>query len=628
MVVAALPTPPLYGPAEAVWTMEFAGDPYDPGQNDVRVSFLHDKGGPPEERLAWYDGNGRWHANLVAARAGAYRATLLRGGKPQGDPLAVRLPETPVNFVRAVPGANRLLAGDKPIFPVGYNLGWRGAGMPPLTETIAEMGAQGLDWARVWACSWDGKNPLWGVRPGNSLNEDSLRQWGEIVDAATKAGVRIQPALFHHGIVSTTVNSNWGDSPWNAGNPGGFLKTPVEWFSDAEAIRRQRIWLRYAVARWGADPTILGWELFNEVEWADAVKARRADVAKWHTDAATYLRSLDVTDRPVLSSSSADLNDDVFKGLDIRQPHVYSPDPEAAVFGASIPRPGWFGEFGESGDPTGGGSLDALRGGTLASLMANHSGLAMFWSWEDVRKKDYGPWFAYLAKVVKETAFAEHGEAKPLALTYAAPRGGVLRARPAGGWGPQPVMPLPMADIGRASSFLQGKGHAEMGQEIAFPVDGPVTVSVVLDTVSKGGASLRLSADGALGEEAVLGPGAADRPANRTLSIKVPAGRHTVRLHNDGGDWVTIARFELPGLAPVASVKGVGEPEWGLLWTRSDVGRKLRIGGLGVPDGTRRIRTYPFDGPARDVVVLVVNGAAEFELPPGGALVWLRPFKD
>jgi hypothetical protein len=97
------------------------------------------------------------------------------------------------------------------------------------------------------------------------------RRWDTIVEAADKNGIFFPDGLQHHGQYSTRTNPNWGENPWNAAN-GGFLAKPEDFFTDARAKALTKAKYRYIIARWGYSPSILAWELFNEVQYTDAAR--------------------------------------------------------------------------------------------------------------------------------------------------------------------------------------------------------------------------------------------------------------------------------------------------------------------------------------------------------------------
>src|SRR5690606_29016805 len=105
------------------------------------------------------------------------------------------------------------------------------------------------------------------------LDRQVARRWDAVVDAAEEHGVYFQFVLQYHGQVSTSVNPNSHENPWNAAN-GGWLESPSHFFTDERARRLTRQKYRYIVARWGYSPSIMAWELFNEVELTDGYVER------------------------------------------------------------------------------------------------------------------------------------------------------------------------------------------------------------------------------------------------------------------------------------------------------------------------------------------------------------------
>ena len=121
------------------------------------------------------------------------------------------------------------------------------------------MGRNGVNWSRIWACNWDGKNPWWptdDTPPSDQMWSKAFERWDQIVSAAEDAGISFQFVLFHHGAFSTRVNPNFPDHPWNKAK-GGFLEKAADFFTDPEAKRRSKMWLRYAVARWGHSTSVM-----------------------------------------------------------------------------------------------------------------------------------------------------------------------------------------------------------------------------------------------------------------------------------------------------------------------------------------------------------------------------------
>ncbi|MCC6556579.1 MAG: DUF2961 domain-containing protein [Polyangiaceae bacterium] len=424
-----------FGPATVTFEVELPGNPYDPDENDVRVRFVGD-GERHFDRIAYLDERGGWKATLVAPQPGRYRAVLLRNGAPvaasarEGDVVLER--RLPRGFIRAGPARrNRFVWDDgEPYYPVGINLGWQVSGLLPMVEQIEKMGRHGINWTRVWASGWDGKNPWWpqggAGGPADRLWAPALARWGAVVDACERAGVAFQMVLFHHGAFSTTVDPDWPGHPWNAAR-GGFLRDPVDFFTDREARRRAKMWLRHAVARFAHSPSVMAWELFNEVELTDAgQKGRWADISRWHAEMASYLRSIDPHDHLVTTSSVLSRRE-LWRAMDYLQPHVYAADVAGAVRGAAMPRgkPAFFGELGAE-EPAAASAREVLREGLYAGLLSNHAGTPMFWPWDTVERQDLYRELRIAAEVIARSGIAGHAAARPRLLRL--PGGGSARA--------------------------------------------------------------------------------------------------------------------------------------------------------------------------------------------------------
>ncbi|CAN5466263.1 hypothetical protein BH11ARM2_BH11ARM2_33020 [soil metagenome] len=619
-----------YGPLEVRFPVDFSGNPYDPDQNDVKVRFIG-PGGHVFERLAWYDGEGAWHAYLVTSTKGLYKAELWRNGKATDCEPEKEDPKASTELNADKPLAHGFLRakGDRFVwddgtsyFPVGFDLAWQNDAVPDLPEAIAKMGASGVDWTRIWANHWDGKNPWWSPDAApRQLDQKPLQRWDKLVQACDANGVSFQMVLFHHGQFTTTVNPNWNDNPWNAANKGGFLRDPADFFTDPEAKKRTRIWLRTAVARYAHSPRLMGWELFNEVEWVDAYKnGRVADVAAWHKEMADYIRSIDPYHHLVTSSSSMQ-HPEVWAAMDYLQPHTYPVDVRGTISTMTYDgRPGFFGEFGPGGNVEPGGLPKVVRDGIWAGLLSGQAGAGQYWYWDLVWKDNLFPEYVHSRAVLDEAKLGDHPTAKPISVSAETPERGTATIQPGSDWAPQTtgeidlLHPTPEALRGWSAYFQSSKSaNAGMGKPltIRFNAPKPGRLTVRIASVSKGGARLHLQIGG---KEAVFDrPAAAgDQNGPFEFAIDYPAGPVEALLTNDGGDWARLASVSAEGLAPTRRAMGLGESRWALIRVDGGDATKTTLSGLGLVDSDYELAIFDFlTGERTDRRVTVKNGVIE-----------------
>lgn len=555
----------------------------------AEACFTHIKTKKLELRPAYFE-RGAWHAHLVARNAGRYQVVIrvyqhdrptrtLRAGDVT---LSVELPH---GFIRrSKQNVQRLIHDDgTPYTPIGFNLAWQNKGEPSYSTSLQRMAENGINWTRIWACHWDGKNPWWPEPKTVSHDLDimwqpALDRWMEIFAAAERNRVGVQFVLFHHGQVTTEVNPNWKDHPWNRANPGGWLKSPVEFFTDTEAIRRSKAWLREAIARFGHHTSLMAWELFNEVEWVDAArKAKRWDlVTKWHREMAGYIRSIDAYDHLITTSSAVE-QAALWDEMDIIEPHTYPTNIGVAVSAmdfASFQKPGMFGEFGPANGASGNAQTD-VQDGLYAGLLTNHAGAGQYWYWDIVQKKQLHAVFKRARTIVDTSKWWSHPKAKPVAVKVVAQSSpaGTLDCTPAIGWGQSDVTNFVVPDdinagaLGKCSSYLQGTANRKMQHgPITFRFKAAVAgnITVTFDQISKSGASVKVILDGNTVLSKSWKSAESDLKLEERLTVAIAPGDHVLMLENTGADWAHIKEVTLPGVAPALRGRGLTDGRWGL----------------------------------------------------------------
>lgn len=627
-----------FGPVQASFDADISGNPFDFRANDMRVSFVAPDGFR-EERLAYFD-HGQWKAWLVSMHPGSYEATLTHNGRPAGAPPVNVLvrddPPIPGGFVHAK-GRHFMDDDGRPYFPLGHNLGWQDPAVRPLVEQLRGMGAAGMNWTRVWACAWDGKNPFVSrgqpPPPPGALSLPVMRTWDDVITTAEASGVRLQMVLFHHGLFSTEVNSNWKEHPWNQANAGGFLARPQDFFTDPTARDYTQRWLRYAVARWGHSPAILAWELFNEVEWVDTVRKDHdwATIAAWHTDMAAFIRSIDPYHHMITTSSALEFPG-LYAAMDYYQPHVYTRSLTIAIAGASLlpDKPWFFGEFG--GNATGPASLDErllARDGVWASILAGHGGAAGYWYWERVEQQHFANEFTHAARALAWSRLPERADAKPMAVTLTGAKPAPLVVAAGRGWTqttqygfdlPDHATPSHLAGL---SSYLRPTDPKKPGDTVppvvfrfTAPADGQATLS--LTGTGARGSHLVVKLDGhevaapswpPLPPRDVAGGPRRPHADLEPITINYPPGSHVLTLDCAGPDWVQFRQITFSDLGRTSQAMAIGAADFALARvtsTENGVPAQLDLHFEGLADGAYTLDELNLDTGAetkRDITI-------------------------
>ena len=472
-----------------------------------------------------------------------------------------------------------------PFVPVGANLAWAPDGSPDTVsyyrKAFPAFSKANLNWMRIWMAHWDGLNLDWlppsmgpSPKPG-SLSEDVAQNWDGILALAEDNGVYVQVVLQHHGQYTTSSDSDWAKNPWNAANPGGFLKAPEDFFTDANAGVITLLKYRYIIARWGWSPAVVSWELFNEVHWTDSMRhGREADVAHWHSNMAAAIRQIDIYGH-LITTSTENLRSPIYDKMDYYQPHLYASNLIAAVRTFELPyatlaKPAFYGEEGDDHQPISDGAKKAgvnLVPPVWASAMGQGPLVAEPWKGSDIlaqnRQNELGAVFRFLAinRVAQQkgllafSAPVECREKVPLRMAA----GESWQRRPPAtvdypndGTEPLGAADIPATLVGSDASRAEG-----FPDRVTYRLDLPeaTTVRVNVDSAAPGGGGLQARIDG----QPVAShqwPGGTGTPEPSTLQFPIAKGTHTLVLNNPGPDWIGISAVELGVDVPVLAAIG------------------------------------------------------------------------
>ncbi len=187
-------------------------------------------------------------------------------------------------------------------------------------ENLAEMARYCMNMVEIWMAPWWG-GLEWspqriGYRGIGRYNMRNAWKFDRIMDAAAENEVYVQLLLINHGQLSTWVDAEWQDDPYNVRN-GGFLRSPEEVFSDPEARRLIRNKFRYAVARWAYNPYLFSWNPLNEIDLVgDSPRFRRSrSLVDWFREMSAYLKEIDPWQHMVTAHFTENYHDLAFHGI-------------------------------------------------------------------------------------------------------------------------------------------------------------------------------------------------------------------------------------------------------------------------------------------------------------------------
>lgn len=576
----------LYPKIEASFAVtNLASDPFDYVATDVRVQITQ-----PDSMVvslpAFFDGGTLWRVRHSPPLAGLYQVTgitlnglLIPVSNLQPGSWNVQGVPSSSGFVRVDPSnTNRFItANGRRYFPLGQNLAWDTSAATNVVGLMAKLGASHENWSRVWMDHWDGKNLDW-PKVGSTFGTLSLtvaRKWDAIVSAAEQSGVSFQMTLQHHGQYSTSTDPNWPQNPYNTTN-GGFLSDPKLFFTDATARALTKRKLRYAVARWGYSPAIMGWELFNEVQFTDAAQnGQWTNVAAWHDEMAQFIRSQDVYQHLITTSSQLDQN--IWNQCDYYQHHDYPTDlisnlqDPAGVPAGQPAKPIYGGECGMDNTPYYG-----LHAPIWAGLMGGQSGAEQQWYWDHIDGDNAYGLFKAARDFVLLSGLGEQNAVARSAPHVTCAQNTSLVFSPGGGWSSATQDTFTVGDsapdgIGTLPSYLQGNYHRPMTPNgftflVNYPASGG-TFSAQVVTIATSGAGLQIFLDGTLANSASWPANTnGDISTNFTLSISVPAGAHTLKLWDPGLDWVNLGNLTFNPYAPMLGAYQLANTNFAALW--------------------------------------------------------------
>lgn len=447
--------------------------------------------------------------------------------------------------------------------PIGENMAWSSSNVYfDYKKWITSLSDNGGNFLRLWHAHWglgiewkNGWRDFEGLRRYHQKNA-AYQDW--LFEFCREKEVKVMLTLQHHGQISSIVNPEWNDNPYNITN-GGMCQDVWNFFSSEQAKSDTKNRLRYIVARWGYSQQIMAWELFNEVDWMDEFADKVWMVTQWHQEMAAFLKSIDPYQHIVTTSfahadNAPDIWDDA--NIDLTQTHFYLNNnhlERALVNGVRtyldyFDKPTLTGEFGLGAsadfaqtDPDG----IHLHNALWATLFAGSAGTAMTWWWDNyIEPNDLYYHFQPLAQLSNKIPFLDKNmQPEAVAITGA---NGDLELSPTGDWGSTSDDFITIHSDGSTTPervdlgvYLYGnQWNTNLRNPPTFEVNYPTggTFSVQTSVLISNNPKLAIYVDGRL----IL---SATAQSNAIYSVEIPAGIHSIKVDNIGRDWMTIAAY-------------------------------------------------------------------------------------
>ncbi len=209
----------------------------------------------------------------VTTESGSFYAT------PSDEPGFVRIHEQNPKFFQYENGET--------FFAIGHNVGWSmsDTGSYEYDTYFRRMEHAGQNYTRVWMCSWD--TGIEGPRLDN-YRLDAAWRLDYILELARRRGIRVKLCLDNTMDYHPDEDKRQYFGYW-AQNGGPCVET-MDFFTHPEAKEAYRRRVEYVIARWGYSPTIMAWELWNEINYLAQSEEDREILVEWTAEMAAFIK--------------------------------------------------------------------------------------------------------------------------------------------------------------------------------------------------------------------------------------------------------------------------------------------------------------------------------------------------
>ncbi len=665
-----------------------------PGYFDVPVQWRAD---------GTYAGLGRptWRVRYTPTQIGSYQYRMVlrdRSGQVKTPPatFACVPPASPFRgFVRVCPAQPYAYQFDDgtPYLPIGYNVfdsARLGSPYPDqrlarLSEQVQHLADAGGTFIRLRMDSWwlaiEGTPDagLGNLGPG-LYNQRVCDEIDRLMALCEQRDVKVMLCLYNaNAMVNGSVRKD-GPTAWRRNyafflqDNGGPCADRFGFWTDPTVRKWVRMKLRYSVARWGASPSLMCWEFWNELVFDQKLATEQV---AWHREMGDYLRGIDPWRHPITNSLMGhDLENQgpiwELPTMDIVQIHSYRGD-ELPVYMDRVARtshrlwrkPFFFGEYGIIHEDHSQGTYPYdpdgvhMHNGLWAPVMAGTAPGAFWFVSGYIEKQHLYGQYTTLAKWTADMAWTDPA----------------LRSLEVAGF--QYATPPPLADGTVAGTPVDPFAKAKVDRFVVDPATGAVSdpewfqsmlhmsderkscPTLVLDcaadavleirvTTSVGDESNRLlvTVDGAqpLVKAFPAGKGQGTSSTyieqygnwrtsyDQTVAIPLAVGKHEVRLEGVGKDRLEL-RLALRNYFRAPPVVVTGQRTDGAVWLwarhRLSTAYNLRAGKRWEPatgvtclladvaDGTYDIEwTDPWTGTVTTATATASNGQLALPIPP------------
>jgi hypothetical protein len=167
-------------------------------------------------------------------------------------------------FVRVSPRDPRYfeLSDGSPYIPVGLNMiAPPGNGLPGMAAWLEQLQENDGNFIRVWL-----SNPFFDVEHSRSGEYDEAKaaRIEEMLKLASRHNIRVKMCLEHFRHLGDG-RQTWAGKPLHLVSNGGTATNIADFFNGQPSRERFKQKLAWFAKRFGANPTVFGWELWNEI---------------------------------------------------------------------------------------------------------------------------------------------------------------------------------------------------------------------------------------------------------------------------------------------------------------------------------------------------------------------------